>query len=106
MFAALEPPAMSPTQRNNESLETAVAKRDPAWIVVARPGRESPPRDITRPGEEAPTNDQYLRQLSRNVECLRAACATAGPMRQWWVRRQLRVLEKEKAKLEQCWRRW
>ncbi|HLT45777.1 MAG TPA: hypothetical protein VK002_01000 [Rubricoccaceae bacterium] len=47
-----------------------------------------------------------LRELSRDVERLRAACASASPLRRWWLRRRLRALEREKVLLEQrAWRR-
>jgi hypothetical protein len=78
-----------------EERGTPVVQRRPVWIAVAREAR----------GTSTHLGDPYVRRLSRDVECLRAACVRAGPLRRWWLRRRLRVLMGEKARLEQTWRR-
>jgi hypothetical protein len=77
-----------------EEFGKPIGERRLAWIAVAREGRRPP----------AHLGDPYVRRLSRDVECLRAACVRAGPLRRWWLRRRLRVLMGEKATLEQTWR--
>jgi hypothetical protein len=99
---------MSHSYRASEGLVAPAHEAEPAWIVVPREGRETPARRAPWPerqGESAPPAERRLRQVSREVECLRAAYVSAGRLRRWWFHRRLRVLEAEKAALEQHWRR-
>ncbi|MDX1419136.1 MAG: hypothetical protein R3181_04150 [Rubricoccaceae bacterium] len=81
-------------QSMGASAPTSRPARQSSWIVVNRTPHDSPE-----------TDQACVRQVSRDVECLRAACVSAGPLRRWWLRRRLRTLEKQKLRMEQHWRR-
>lgn len=92
------PSPMSSTIRAQQglgaSVTTSPSSHETSWISVNRANREP-----------AVADEPCVRQISRDVECLRAACVQAGPLRRWWLRRRLRTLEKQKLRMEQHWRR-
>ena len=93
--SALVPPRtpMSQLQTAREAFAPPVAGRGGALVISV----SSP--DVVE-------GERCIRQLSREVECMRAACASASPLWRWWLRRRLRALEIEKVRLEQReWRR-
>jgi hypothetical protein len=79
------------------------ARDGDARIGAGRSPRHTHPSE--RAAERASERERRLRALGREVVCLRAACASAGPLRRWWLSRRLRAVEREMARLAQPWRR-